>query len=60
MSSLQIQVFMNESALATGKRIFERVITVDDSIAIDYTQIIKVLRFMFGAQVIINFNIKLL
>lgn len=51
---------MNESAQANGKRIFERVITIDDSIVIDYTQIIKVLRFMFGAQVIINFNIKLL
>lgn len=58
MSQLQVQVFMNESAMRSNKRLFERIVTIDDSVVIDYNRVISVLRFLFGAQVIINFNIK--
>lgn len=58
MSQLQVQVFMNESAMQSNKRLFERIVTIDDSVVIDYGRIISVLRFLFGSQVIINFNIK--
>lgn len=57
MSSLQIQVFMNHDAKSSGKRIFERVVEFSDAVSIDYSNIIKVLRFFFGQKSIVSFNI---
>lgn len=57
MSSLQIQVYLNHDAKATGKRLFERVIEFSDSVVIDFSSIIKVLRFFFGPKSIVSFNI---
>lgn len=57
MSSLQIQVFLNQDAKAAGKRIFERVVEYSDAVSVDYSSIIKVLRFFFGTKSIVSFNI---
>jgi hypothetical protein len=57
MSSLQIQVYLNHDAMAAGKRLFERVVEFSDSVVIDYSSIIKVLRFFFGQKSIVSFNI---
>lgn len=57
MSSLQIQVFLNHDAKAAGKRIFERVVEYSDAVSVDYSSIIKVLRFLFGTKSIVSFNI---
>lgn len=57
MSSLQIQVFLNQDAKAAGKRIFERVVDFSDAVSVDYSSIIKVLRFFFGTKSIVSFNI---
>lgn len=58
MSQLQVQVFMNEDALRNQKRAFERIVNLDDSIQVDYNGLIKQLRFLYGSNVIINFNVK--
>lgn len=57
MSSLQIQVYLNHDAMAAGKRLFERVVEFSDSVIIDYSSIIKVLRIFFGQKSIVSFNI---
>ena len=57
MSSLQIQVFLKHDAKAASKRLFERVVEFSDAISIDYSNIIKVLRFFFGPKSIVSFNI---
>lgn len=57
MSSLQIQVYLNHDAKATGKRLFERVIEFSDSVVIDFHIIIKVMRLFFGPKSIVSFNI---
>lgn len=57
MSSLQIQVFLNHNAKAAGKRLFERVVEFSDAVSIDYSSIIKVLRFFYGPKSIVSFNI---
>lgn len=57
MSSLQIQVYLNHDAKAAGKRLFERIVEFSDAVSIDYSSIIKVLRFFFGQKSIVSFNI---
>ena len=58
MCELQFQVFMNEQAADNGKRMFERVLSVNDACVIPYETLIKAMRFLFGGQCIINFKIK--
>ena len=57
MSILQIQVYLNHDAKAAGKRLFERIVEFSDAVSIDYSSIIKVLRFFFGPKSIVSFNI---
>ena len=58
MNQLQIQVFMNELAQANGKRLFERIVNVDDSIRVDYDNLIRTFRFLYGNNILITFNLK--
>lgn len=57
---IQVQVFRDEIALQDNKRLLERMIEVDDNINVDYNCIIRALTFLYGRDVIINFNIKTL
>lgn len=58
MNQLQVQVFMNESTMISGKRLFERIVDVSDSFVIPFETIIKSLTFLFGGKVIINFKLN--
>lgn len=57
---IQVQVFRDERALQDNKRLMERVVEVDDNINVDYSCVIRALTFLYGRDVIINFNIKTL
>lgn len=57
MVQLQVQVFANDVAKANNRKLFERVKDVDDNITIDYNGIAKTLRFLYGNNCIISFNI---
>lgn len=57
---IQVQVFRDERAAQDNKRLLERIVEVDDNINVDYSCIIRVLSFLYGRDVIINFNIKTL
>lgn len=59
MCQLQVQVFSNEVALENNKRLFERIVQVNDSCSIPYETITKAMAFLYGLDVIINFKIKL-
>lgn len=59
MCQLQVQVFSNEVALENNKRLFERIVSVNDSCNIPYETITKAMGFLYGLDVIINFKIKL-
>lgn len=59
MCQLQVQVFSNEVALENNKRLFERIVQVNDSCSIPYETITKALSFLYGLDVIINFKITL-
>lgn len=48
MANLQIQVFLTHECMSAGKKIFERVVSVNDSVAIDFAGIVRDLRFLFG------------
>lgn len=57
---IQVQVFRDEKAVQDNKRLLERIVEVDDNINVDYTCIIRALTFLYGRDVLINFNIKTL
>lgn len=57
MADSQIQVFLTHECKSAGKKIFERVVSMNDSVAVDFSGIVKVLRFLFGQKAIVSFNI---
>lgn len=57
MADLQIQVFLTHECMSAGKRVFERIVSLNDSVAVDFGGIVKVLRFLFGQKAIVSFNI---
>lgn len=59
MCQLQVQVYANEIAFAANKRLFERIVEVNDSFSIPFETIIKAIAFLYGLNVIINFKITL-
>lgn len=59
MCQVQIQVFANEVSFASNKRLFERIVQVNDSFTIPFETIIKAISFLYGLGAIINFKIIL-
>lgn len=57
MCNIEFQVFFNEATLASNKRAFDRIVSVNDACSVPYETIITALRFLYGANVIINFKI---
>lgn len=57
MAELQIQVFLTHECKSAGKKIFERVVSTNDSVAVDFSGVVRVLRFLFGQKAIVSFNI---
>lgn len=57
MSDLQIQVFLTHECKSAGKKVFERVVSISDSVAVDFGGVVRVLRFLFGQKAIVSFNI---
>lgn len=57
MAELQIQVFLSREAKATGKKVFERIVELHSSVSVDYENVVKVMRFLFGSKSIVSFNI---
>lgn len=57
MADLQIQVFLSHECKNAGKKIFERVVSINDSVAVDFSGVVRVLRFLFGQKAIVSFNI---
>ena len=40
MADLKIQVFLTHECMSAGKKIFERVVSMNDSVAIDFAGIV--------------------
>lgn len=57
MAEVQIQVFLSREAKATGKKVFERIVGLNNSVSVDYDCVVKVMRFLFGSQSVVSFNI---
>lgn len=57
MADLQIQVFLTHECKSAGKKIFERVVSINDSVAVDFSGVVRVLRILFGHKAIVSFNI---
>lgn len=57
MSDLQVQVFLSHEAKNEGRKMFERIVNVSDSISVDFVCIIKALRFLYGSKAIVSFNL---
>ena len=59
MCQLQVQVFANETAFASNKRLFERIVYVNDSCSIPYETIAKAVAFLFGLDVVLIYKLTL-
>lgn len=57
MADVQIQVFLTHECMSAGKKIYERVVLISDSVAVNFVVIVRVLRFLFGQKAIVSFNI---
>lgn len=54
---LQIKVYSNVSALEENKRLFERIIEVNDSTYIPFESLVRDLKFLFGSSCVVTFNV---
>lgn len=58
MPQVKFHVYANQTSLQNKRRLFERIVLVNDSCAIPFDTIIRALTFLFGQGVIININIQ--
>lgn len=57
MYRLRVCVFASERMQQSNKRLFERIVDVNDNLKIDYPCIINALTLLYGENCIINFSI---
>ena len=57
MFRLRVCVFASEEMQRSNKRLFERVVEVNDNLKIDYVCIVNALTLLYGENCIINFSI---
>lgn len=57
MYRLRVCVFASEEMQQSNKRLFERIVEVNDNLKIDYPCIINALTLLYGENCIINFSI---
>lgn len=58
MPQVQFQVFANQTSMQSNRRLFERIVSVNDSCVIQFDTLIRAFAFLFGAGVVININIQ--
>lgn len=57
MYRLRVCVFASEEMQQSNKRLFERVVEVNDNLKIDYPCLVNALTLLYGENCIINFSI---
>lgn len=57
MYRLRVCVFASEKMQQINKRLFERVVEVDDNLKLDYAVLVNALTLLYGEKCIINFSI---
>lgn len=57
MYRLRVCVFASEEMQRSNKRLFERVVEVNDNLKIDYPCLVNALTILYGENCIINFSI---
>lgn len=57
MYRLRVCVFASEEMQQSNKRLFERIVEVNDNLKIDYPCIVNALTLLYGENCIINFSI---
>ena len=55
MYRLRVCVFASEEMQRSNKRLFERVVEVNDNLKIDYPYLVNALTILYGENCIINF-----
>ncbi len=57
MIQLQIQVYANYDAKILGKKLFERIVELNDACSVDYNTLLRALFFLYGNSCVISFNV---
>lgn len=58
MFTVRIQVFFSREEAKASRPVFERILTLPDSIAFPFLKVVEVLKFLFGNSVVIIFEIS--
>lgn len=58
MNRIRVWIYASKEMIQNNKRLFERVVDVDDNLTVDFHCIIKALYLLFGENCIINFSIN--
>lgn len=57
MYRLRVSVYASEKMRLSNKRLFERVVEVNDNLKVDYPCLVNALTLLYGENCIINFSI---
>ena len=57
MNRIRVWIYASKEMIQSNKRLFERIVDVDDNLTIDFHCIIKALSLLYGETSIINFSI---
>ena len=56
MQTLRILVYLNDMSKQADKPVFERILSLVDCVAIDYSRTLETLRFLFGEKCVVVFE----
>lgn len=56
--NIRVCVYLNESAKLSNNRLFERIVSSDDSLRFPYSNVLDSMKVLFGKNCIISFEVQ--
>lgn len=56
--NIRVCVYLNESAKLSNNRLFERIVSSDDSLRFPYSNVLDSMKVLFGSNSIVTFEIQ--
>lgn len=56
--NIRVCVYLNESAKLSNNRLFERIVSSDDSLRFPYSNVLDSMKVLFGKNCIVSFDIQ--
>lgn len=56
--NIRVCVYLNESAKLSNNRLFERIVSSDDSLRFPYSNVLDSMKVLFGKTCIVSFEVQ--